>query len=275
LGLQPAVPEYWYVPPHGFSTSIPIEDEMMVELNPRQVTLSQNTSLANPTAVNGSTKGKLAQQHQIMTSAAEAEENFGGHSTMSIVKESPHEETPVFDWKAFLMDPESAPNTSTHLCTISSASGNLDNSKPAGLGTMSTEPQGVTYAGIHSPHLSMLSPIAKSEVLLGTSQTTQNTTIGLFTSKASNIPGNLRNVQPFTSFQRTIGNENLRSRLSQGGQSSVSSSAGPSVSAVGEKENNNATDLDYKHDRYVTAWEVTIFILNKEITLTTQIFMFW
>jgi hypothetical protein len=87
--------------------------------------------------------------------------------------------------------------------------------------------------------------------------------------------GDLRTVQPFESFQRTKGNGHLQSRVSQGGQSSVSSSAGTSFPLVEmAKEFFAATDLEYKHNRYVVAWEVTFFF-KKKMTLTTQMCMFW
>ncbi|XP_030939687.1 mediator of RNA polymerase II transcription subunit 25-like [Quercus lobata] len=279
----PAVSQDWCVPPRDFSTSIPIsgqtsslsysfkeeitEEEIMGALSPEKFTLSQNTSTTNPTSVCGGTPP------EIMTSAADAGENSGGHSIMSTVKETPHDDTSVFDWRSLLRATQSTESTSKHLCSITSASGNLNNSKPAELGSMSTkeqgpsksnEPQGVTsqalagtseslqsttdssfmsssfisgisqpeilqttYAGIHSPHFSMLPPMAKSEALSGTLQTTQ-TSASSFTSNTSKLSGNLRTMQPLASLRRTIGNNRLQSKKRQRGQLGVSSHRGRS-----------------------------------------------
>ncbi|KAK7839910.1 mediator of rna polymerase ii transcription subunit 25, partial [Quercus suber] len=321
--LQPAVSQDWCVPPHDFSTSIPIsgqtsslsysfkeeitEEEIMRALSPEKFTLSQNTSTTNPTSVCGGTPP------EIMTSAADAGENSGGHSIMSTVKENPHDDTSVFDWRSLLRATQSTESTSKHLCSITSASGNLNNSKPAELGSTSTkeqgpfksnEPQGVTsqalagtseslqsttdssfmsssfisgisqpeilqatYAGIHSPHFSMLSPMAKSEALLGTSQTTQ-TSASSFTSNTSKLSGNLRTMQPLASLRRTIGNNRLQSKKRQRGQLGVSSHRGRSVSIVersqhisGGTEISAAIDLEHN---YVMAWEGDISAKKKD-----------
>ncbi|XP_065638011.1 mediator of RNA polymerase II transcription subunit 25 isoform X3 [Quercus suber] len=319
----PAVSQDWCVPPHDFSTSIPIsgqtsslsysfkeeitEEEIMRALSPEKFTLSQNTSTTNPTSVCGGTPP------EIMTSAADAGENSGGHSIMSTVKENPHDDTSVFDWRSLLRATQSTESTSKHLCSITSASGNLNNSKPAELGSTSTkeqgpfksnEPQGVTsqalagtseslqsttdssfmsssfisgisqpeilqatYAGIHSPHFSMLSPMAKSEALLGTSQTTQ-TSASSFTSNTSKLSGNLRTMQPLASLRRTIGNNRLQSKKRQRGQLGVSSHRGRSVSIVersqhisGGTEISAAIDLEHN---YVMAWEGDISAKKKD-----------
>ncbi|KAK9996420.1 hypothetical protein SO802_021106 [Lithocarpus litseifolius] len=314
--VQPAVSQDWCVPPRDFSTSIPksgqtsslsysfkeefIEEEIMGAHSPEKFTLSQNTSPTNPTSVCG----------------ADAGENSGGHSIMSTVKENPHEDTSVFDWRSLLRATQSTESTSKHLCSITSASGNLNNSKPAELGSMSTkeqgpsksnEPQGVTsqalagtseslqsttdssfisssfmsgnfeisqpeilrttYAGIHSPHFSMLSPMAKSEALLGTSQTIQ-TLASSFTSKTSKLSGNLRTMQPLASLRRTIGNNRLQSKKRQRGQSGVSSHKGRSVSIVersqhitGGTEISAAIDLEHN---YVMAWEGDVSAKKKD-----------
>ncbi|KAF3958364.1 hypothetical protein CMV_016722 [Castanea mollissima] len=322
----PAESQDWCVPPHDFSTSIPIsgqtsslsysfkeeitEEEIMGALSPEKFTLSQNTSTTNPTSVCGGTPP------EIMTSAADAGENSGGHSIMSTVKENPHDDTSVFDWRSLLRATQSTESTSKHLCSITSASGNLNNSKPAELGSMSTEVQGpsksnesqgvtsqalagtseslqsttdssfisssfisgnfeisqpeilrTTYAGIHSPHFSMLSPIAKSEALSGTSQTTQNLA-SLFTSKTSKLSGNLRNMQHLASLRRTIGKNRLQSKKRQRGQLGVPSHRGRSVSIVkrsqhisGGTEMSAAIDLE---QNYVKAWEGDISAKRKD-----------
>lgn len=277
----------------------------MGALSPEKFTLSQNTSTTNPTSVCGGTPP------EIMTSAADAGENSGGHSIMSTVKENPHDDTSVFDWRSLLRATQSTESTSKHLCSVNSASGNLNNSKPAELGSMSTkeqgpsksnEPQGVTsqalagtseslqsttdssfisssfisgnfeisqpeilrttYAGIHSPHFAMLSPMAKSEALAGASQMTQ-TSASSFTSKTSKLSGNLRTMQPLASLRRTIGNNRLQSNKRQRGQLGVTSHRGRSVSIVERSQHiSEGTEIsaaiDLEHN-YVMAWEVTFF----------------
>lgn len=293
----------------------------MGALSHEKFTLSQNISTTNPTSVCGGT------QPEIMTSAADAGENSGGHSIMSTVKENPNDDISVFDWRSLLRATQSTESTSKHLCSITSASGNLNNSKPAELGSLSTEeqgpfksnePQGVTsqalagtseslqsttdssfisssfisgnfeisqpeilqttYAGIHSPHFSMLSPMAKSEALSRTSQTTQ-TLASLFTSKTSKLSGNLRNMQHLASLRRTIGKNRWQSKKRQRGQLGASSHRGRSVSTVersqhisGGTEMSAAIDLE---QNYVMAWEVTLFKKKKKNYPCNSIFFFF
>lgn len=176
--------------------------------------------------------------------------------------------------------PESAQKTAGSIFTSSDSNipGNFTISLPSSPKTV--------YAGIRRPPVSEFL-ISKSKALLGSSQTAQNTTGGPFTSsKSSNVSGNLRTVQPLSTFQRPIGHDDMQSRVGQGhpagahmehivvgcssnqegafGQSSMSSSSGTSASTIEKVQRAGgvteifapATDLEYRRDRYVIAWEV-------------------